>query len=208
MSRQGFARELSPYLIGFSVPRFYLPLSHTFTLFLSLSLSFSLLCYFPQFNFRMIQRVSLLFYFIIFIFSSSTPPLHNMFHFFIELLCCWYLYSIIQGQGEPQIDFIITFYFLGDKLPAHILNAHFVRTSKNFLATEVSLFSMCASVSVCPLTLSFIPRSSSAYATNFSFRLRCVPSQGFSFGIGCDLSMFFFFSFFFGPASIRFGPKT
>lgn len=156
MSRQGFATGLSPYLIGFSVPRFYLPLSPIS--FLSLSLSLPVCC--VIFLNSISEWYSEFLFYFISLFSFFHSPQHVPFFLLSSSAAGIYIVLYRVGGGSrgvlPQIDFIITFYFLGDKLPAHILNAHFVRTSKNFLATEVSLFSMCASVSVCPLTWSFI----------------------------------------------------
>lgn len=122
------------------------------------SVPLTLLCDFPQFNFRMKQRdiSEFLFYFI--------SLFHFHFHFFFSPTTCSIfllsssgagIYIIWQTDGRgsrvlPQIDFIITFYFLGDKLPAHFWTHFLCKLQRTFwpLKCPCSPY-VCVSVYVC-----------------------------------------------------------
>lgn len=127
------------------------------------------------------KRVSLLLYFIIFIFSY--PQLRNMFHFFFTelLFCCVYtiLYRRVHADAEGchRLILLLRFISLETNCSAHSWTHFLCELQRTFWPLKCPSSScVCVCVFVVCLSVSTLIRSSSAYATNFSFRLRCVLS--------------------------------
>lgn len=180
MSRQGFACHSTGPIFDWIFRVTFFPIQLPSPFFsLSLSAEWFSSIQFPNETARH-KRVSLLFYFIIFIFSFPLPTTCSIFFYWAGIYIMWQTVGRRRVAGSAADWFYYYVLFPWRQTARPLLDALFVQTSKNFLATEVSLFSTCACASVCVcvcvLTWPFIRSSSSAFATNFSFRLRCVLS--------------------------------
>lgn len=139
MSRQGFACHSTGPIFDWIFRATFFPIrlcpSHSAVWFSSIQ--------FPNETARH-KRVSLLFYFIIstcsiFLLSSSGAGIYIIWQ--------------TDGRGSrvlPQIDFIITFYFLGHKLPAHFWTHFLCKLQRTFwpLKCPCSPY-VCMTVCVC-----------------------------------------------------------
>lgn len=141
----------------------------------------TLLCDFPQFNFRMKQRdiSEFLFYFIsLFHFHFFFPPQHVQFFYWAPLALVFILYGKLMEEGRGfcrRLILLLRFISLETNCPPTFGRTFCANFKELFGHWSILVLHMCVWLCVCVLTWSFI-RSSSAYATNFSFRLRCVPS--------------------------------
>lgn len=131
MSRQGFAcHSIGPIFDWIFRATFY-PIrhrpSHSAVWFSSIQ--------FPNETARH-KRVSLLFYLIIsFSFSFFFPPTTCSIFLLSSSGAGIYIIRQTDGRGSrvlSQIDFIITFYFLGDKLPAHFWTHFLCKLQRTF----------------------------------------------------------------------------
>lgn len=177
MSRQGFACHSTGPIFDWIFRATFFPIQLP-SPFFSLSLSAE---WFSSIQFlnetARHKRVSLLFYFIIFIFIFSFP---NFF------LLSWYLYYMAncgeeEGRGVcRRLILLLRFISLETNCPPTFGRTFCANFKELFGHWSVLVLHVCVCervcVYVCVLTWPFIRSSSSAYATNFSFRLRCVLS--------------------------------
>lgn len=152
MSRQGFACHSTGPIFDWIFRATFFPIQLPSPLFsLSLSAEWFSSIQFPTETARH-KRVSLLFYFIIFIFIFSfAPPPPTTCSIFFYWAGIYIIRQTVGGGGSrglPQIDFIITFYFLGDKLPAHFWTHFLCKLQRTFWPLKCPC-SPCVRVRAC-----------------------------------------------------------
>lgn len=150
MSRQGFACHSTGPIFDwiFRATFFSIP-----------PLSLTLLSDFPQFNFRMKQRdiSEFLFYFIsLFSFSFFLSTTCSIFFYWAGIYIIWQTVGRRRVAGSAADWFYYYVLFPWRQTARPLLDALFVQTSKNFLATEVSLFSTCVCASVCVCVCAYL----------------------------------------------------